>query len=1058
MTNTNTSLIDQISSIENLILAWRRVEHSFHHGDVWYDELEVAEYKFQLLDNLNNLSMQIKGGTFDMLPIMPAPYPKAMKVEKQENEKGETDETHELSVRQSFNLPIVDQIIWMAVYNVIGYIFERQMPSWSFGNRLFLNTWKDKNGYWQNGIYRATSINFYRPWRQSWPLYRRKLAVCIKRMAFPEDKNGEELNPEEKHELQEDQNQVNNTFRVPYMQDGYFTGKNHQELYYRTLDLKKFYPHVKISIIRDRILQGCKEFCGDSYDEDFENLIAKITDFPLDCTHFTDVELSMMEIPRRETFDSLPTGLIVAGAIANLYLLEVDKRATQMFNSEANHQIMHFRYVDDHLFISPSKKVLDKWYDDYSKLLTETGLEINETKCEKGKFNTHYPTPLITQTLQKVSELSKTPLDLLSSSEFELVYRDLQMLLVSDFSDEEIKKGTRVSFACTMLTRLVVDVDVDYGEIHRLRDRWMKDLEKLRQASTLNEKESNAIEAMRCLIFANHPSFLKNLTDEEQKLLGKDVVEDYKSLRSLVLISKNQITATRKKIYDLLVYALKETPDKPKMWLKVMDFCIFNLPSKLDSLYILLRVLRKDKAIHPLGYEYILSVMNLHLADRILMVMYRLIKDDYTTPLQKETDKEFVKIVKALKSNKIVRGSHRHYMYYDSNFLLKKSLNLLVLQFSKKKQNNDEFFARYVYHGKSLDATFWVAWLINSFRIDTYHHDDDIPEMLHSYLKRVSNVSPYFKYVFLSVLNRLPELNLADINVTSGMKLNDDASQIIAQSLLECNESEDIADKFGLKNEYEDLVADDEKHISLLNWIIKTKQISIKTDNYLGEGRLSEYAATFLMKQITLRYRKSMEQLQGLALHPAAIKLPKDKVTIRKWEDWLTLSDFADEIIVLSKEDAPDCFLYLYPNKINDTENPLLGYIYGLGLIFLQLLTKKVSLPWVFSSPEYGFEWESVLFHLLENGMVSSTNYKIVQSCLSVTNRETLWLRRMLGDSYPVVENDPLEDNIIGSLEQFEKRLDESLVELKDNQISVANRETRQLVVIKVERYDARMH
>ena len=163
--------------MENLILAWRRVEHSFHHGDVWYDEPELAEYKFRLLDNLDELSIQIKNGSFSMVPIKPAPYPKATKVKEADASNGENVDK-ELCVRQSFYIPIIDQIVWMAVYNVIGYIFERQMPAWSFGNRLFLNTWKDENGYWQNGIYRATSINFYRPWKQSWPLYRRKLAVC----------------------------------------------------------------------------------------------------------------------------------------------------------------------------------------------------------------------------------------------------------------------------------------------------------------------------------------------------------------------------------------------------------------------------------------------------------------------------------------------------------------------------------------------------------------------------------------------------------------------------------------------------------------------------------------------------------------------------------------------------------------------------------------------------------------------------------------------------------------------------------------------------------------
>ena len=135
-----------------------------------------------------------------------------------------------------------------------------------------------------------------------------------------------------------------------------------------------------------------------------------------------------------------------------------------------------------------------------------------------------------------------------------MVYRDLQMLLVSDFSDEEIKKGTRVSFACTMLTRLVADVDVDYGEIHRLKIRWLKDLEVLKH--TIDPKKRNRIETFQSFIFANHPNFIKNLTKEESDLLGKVFTEDYKDFCSLIYKSRERIENTEKKVYNLLVYAL----------------------------------------------------------------------------------------------------------------------------------------------------------------------------------------------------------------------------------------------------------------------------------------------------------------------------------------------------------------------------------------------------------------------------------------------------------------------------------------------------------------------
>ena len=52
MRKIQDDIFETICSKENLILAWRRVENSFHHGDVWYDELELAAYKFNLVNNI----------------------------------------------------------------------------------------------------------------------------------------------------------------------------------------------------------------------------------------------------------------------------------------------------------------------------------------------------------------------------------------------------------------------------------------------------------------------------------------------------------------------------------------------------------------------------------------------------------------------------------------------------------------------------------------------------------------------------------------------------------------------------------------------------------------------------------------------------------------------------------------------------------------------------------------------------------------------------------------------------------------------------------------------
>ena len=144
-----------------------------------------------------------------------------------------------------------------------------------------------------------------------------------------------------------------------------------------------------------------------------------------------------------------------------------------------------------------------------------------------------------------------------------------------------------------------------------------------------------------------------------------------------------------------------------------------------------------------------------------------------------------------------------------------------------------------------------------------------------------------------------------------------------------------------------------------------------------------------------------------------------------------------------------DDTLYRYLSMFSEDYRKEWGVIYGLGILFLQMLTKEYTMPWVFNRPEYGFEWESVLQQLLAKGKVSSVNYKIVAACLSIEDKETLKLRRILDESV-ILENPSASDIKIDSLEELLKAIKKSIKELRKNQISVANREVRQLVMIKL--------
>ena len=75
-TYTEMDLIEQVTSLENMMLAWRKLERAFNYGDVWYDELLIAEFKMNLVEHLRELALSIKNGEYRMQPIRPIPFPK----------------------------------------------------------------------------------------------------------------------------------------------------------------------------------------------------------------------------------------------------------------------------------------------------------------------------------------------------------------------------------------------------------------------------------------------------------------------------------------------------------------------------------------------------------------------------------------------------------------------------------------------------------------------------------------------------------------------------------------------------------------------------------------------------------------------------------------------------------------------------------------------------------------------------------------------------------------------------------------------------------------------
>lgn len=1027
MRRIQNNIFETIYSKENLILAWRRVESSYHHGDVWFDELELAAYKFNLLDNIDGLSEKMKTGTYKMRPIKPAPYPKGKKVVKDDGE----NEKEELRVRQSFCIHVEDQIVWMAVYGVLGPYFEEDMPAWSYGNRLFLNTWKDENGHWINGVYRTTSKNFYRKWTQGWPLYRHQLAASIKRKAFPGAKDVDVCDESQLETIADNEAQVNKAFKLPYLEKNYFPKDGyHYKLFYMSIDLEKFYPSVKMDRIKTILLNS---FPID--DSKFTELIETITKFDVvydrfEGQPFSDEELSEMDLYKDVVFDGLPTGLLVAGALANLYLLEIDLKVAESLRKDVKHHILHFRYVDDHLFLSEDAKKLIEWKEWYIQELNKIGLKVNDAKTDTApiELDSHYPTPLLTQTLHKISEIAKMPLDLLSSNEFSMVFRDLQMLLVTDFPEQEIKKGTRTSFACTMLSRLTSDINVDYDKIHQLRKQWLEYVSSLK-------KDEATKEMLRSLIFTKGDDYPETLNESVLQVIGEEGKKHYNAIRNAIGDSRKENQKIEEKIFNLLIYSIKEIPDKPKMWLRILDFCIYHLPEKINKLYSILKGIQIKGDIHLLGYEYIVSVMNIHLALQVLKTISRLCANKYKDPWKKIIDEMLLNQFEKL--NDKYDGTH-HFLYEDAKTLVGR------VKISLRKYRGNEEGNCYLdacnYHGMNLDSSFWLLWHIERFNRSKPNPNLFVTDYLIEDLNKADVNSKFFIQLLFTCISHIP-LSKFGKQYFSKLKLNRQQKENLLLSVWGQDSGNEVIKNFELPKQK---MKSPNNKISLMQWMKEVKLMEKEDANILGNALYSEYCATFIMESVVKYYCDNIEQIDEISLHPASILVRREEcLKFKDWDSWLS----PQKEVNVDTKDSFESTMYRYPTFVSNDYAPMTGAIYGLGIIFLQLLTKEYSLPWVFNRPEYGYEWQSVLYRLLEKGKVSSHNYNIISDCLSLENRETVKLKSILNG---VTCAQQVNDAKIETLEELHEEIKSSLAELKENQISVARHETRQLVMIKI--------
>lgn len=558
-----TKLVDMLTRPENLHWAWLKARNIYDYADFWFDEAEVSEFDACLQSKLDDIAAQFRNLTYEMSPLRPLPYPKQLN----------QDDSDGVKLRQMFHISVRDQVAWIAFVNVVGPWMESQMPPWSYGNRLYQARWSEETdkGFKLNiGPHRHARGKLYRTFGQSWPVFRRHIFLTVRAMTNLE-KEVADLTPADRNVL-EAENTLPTDEKLDYLKAGYW-GESAKEVFWAGLDIKKFYPNLSCELILKHLSKAKPE-----YNYDIGNLGKSLLNFPVDYMECGDAELEKMGLDHEsKVFKGLPTGLFVAGFLANVAMLGVDAKVASQLDEQRESgkpSIAHFRYVDDHVVLARCFENLKRWVNSYEEMLQEHSptLTINQNKLQPEEFkllkvNTdrekeekkrqkakkacsvdpRYPAPLITKTLGMVSNLAQVQFDILDSREREHFIADLEHLLLAEFPDHEIREVTRVSFAAGRLANSGARRSFFSFEISEL------------------EREMTHL-SMKLHKFQKNDEKLKNATRNKIKALERIKQKAEETLHQ-------QREREQKRIMSLLVQAVKKHPEKLKLWTAALEFC-----------------------------------------------------------------------------------------------------------------------------------------------------------------------------------------------------------------------------------------------------------------------------------------------------------------------------------------------------------------------------------------------------------------------------------------------------------------------------------------------------
>ncbi|POR54089.1 RNA-directed DNA polymerase [Bosea psychrotolerans] len=1031
---------------ENMLWAWRKIKRAYRSADCLFDQAELAQFELCLDAELDKIRRDFDAGIWKPAPLKLVPQPK----------KPGKDGAPRL--RQYFQIAVRDQVAWAALANVLGPELDQQMPAWSYGNRLYRAAWYEedigekRHSKLNIGPYRHSSGYLYRHFKHSWPLFRRHVSLAARKMVTDHiDEN--ELDHGEALAL-------NQTGGLLYLDANYWRRPQAggDTLYAASLDLKKFYPSIRV----EAIIRGFEEFV-ESYSQDHKlaALVKSMLHFQVDSSGLSE-EMKTVVDPQHagKVFEGIPTGLFVGGFLANVAMLPLDREVARIITDRRN--IAHFRFVDDHEILAYDFETLCLWVAEYDALLQKfaIGSEIERDKytppelkwiihsdnedvsslsedelvkeaSRSAEINGKKPTQLMTRTLAQVSVLAATDFDLLTDAGRSQRLEQLEWLLLANIPDHEIRGDTRAAFAASRIASLTPSL--------------------FRQ----NDDLLAANRRIQALIAKKSPD--------------ETAVAEIVALKELIPIletkEKSEWAALLKRHFGLLFEAFVAHPDKTRLFIRLIDYCRSTGHNGFPRITEWMH--RHEEG--PLKFlRSYLGAMAIHTLSRHILTASVSVKRADLLHRERSSTYAFLENISRVRIADLIplAGESRELHAFQSD-ALKAFVAALLLGAWEIGEADSGLSAKLTSLARSIPigATHtaldtlstatrvpigvWYHWFIATTKAHRY----SAPAAWAS-LAALHDVSDERDWNNLRRYPAsLPAAAWAKLTDAPRVLRPDDAGWLFDAARANRTAFSGLAGKERAQKQTSLALAEDKKRISLIDWVEATKLMS------RSDPRRSEWTALEIIRQII----RPLFEIEGRdpdyldRLHPANVMLPLSwrdlsenirvdgKIT---WEGWRSV--VTERPLSIKRGGLDD---YRYSEIVKDDDRSWSRRMRSIGQLLWGILRQNFVLPsaWNIRGQERSFMeligWD------LERLPISSSTLSVLQSCLLPRNRETalmLLYPSLFGIENVEAASDTEFDLPIATPQFLDALLGQSQAVLRSSQMTILEHEPRQLIPVRL--------